>query len=67
MRLNVEHASFAFRGTNSAVLTVSTLPAMGFRRRFDYVVRYPHALSNDKCCLPQPYLAKVIDLDKKST
>ncbi|MDP5100466.1 MAG: MG2 domain-containing protein [Nonlabens sp.] len=64
--LNIQ--PFGVSGTNSAVLTVSTLPAMDLGRRLDYVVRYPHGCieQTTSAAFPQLHLAKVIDLDKKA-
>jgi alpha-2-macroglobulin len=55
-------------GTNSAVLEVSTMPAIDFGRRLKYLLDYPHGCLEQTTsgAFPQLYLSDVLDLDEKA-
>lgn len=57
---------FGVAGTNSAALTISSLPAMDLGRRLDYVISYPHGCieQTTSAAFPQLHLAQIIDLDQ---
>ena len=54
-------------GTNSAMLEVSTVPAVDFGRRLKYLLDYPHGCLEQTTsqAFPQLYLADVMDLGEK--
>lgn len=55
---------FGTGGTNSAVVSFSSLPPMDLGRRLGYLIRYPHGCveQTTSAAFPQLHLSKVVDL-----
>ncbi len=55
-------------GTNTAMLEVSSIPAIDFGRRLKYLLDYPHGCLEQTTsgAFPQLYLADVMELDEKA-
>ena len=51
-------------GTNTAMLEVSRIPPIDFRRRLDYLLRYPHGCieQTTSSAFPQLFISKVMDV-----
>ncbi len=50
-------------GSNSALLEISTAPALGLEKHMDYLVQYPHGCleQTTSSAFPQLYLSKLLD------
>ena len=60
----VEFTTFGVTGSNLAEIEFSTLPAMDFNGRMQYLIRYPHGCIEQvtSSVFPQLYLANIFDL-----
>ncbi len=56
--------TFGVAGSNQAQIEFSTLPAMDFNRRMNYLIQYPHGCveQTTSSVFPQLYLADIFDL-----
>jgi uncharacterized protein YfaS (alpha-2-macroglobulin family) len=56
--------TFGITGSNQASIELSTLPAMDFNRRMQYLIQYPHGCveQTTSSVFPQLYLADIFDL-----
>jgi len=61
----VEFTTFGVTGSNLAEIEFSTLPAMDFNGRMQYLIRYPHGCVEQmtSSVFPQLYLADIFDLN----
>ncbi len=61
--INLE--TFGIAGSNSAQIEFSTLPAMNFNGRMQYLIQYPHGCVEQitSAAFPQLYLSDIFDLD----
>ena len=61
--------TFGVKGSNTAILELSTIPAINFSGRLDYLIQYPHGCleQTTSSVFPQLFLADIFDLktDKK--
>ncbi|WP_203257486.1 Ig-like domain-containing alpha-2-macroglobulin family protein [Hyunsoonleella ulvae] len=57
-------STFGVAGTNTATVEFSTLPAMDFTRRLQYLIRYPHGCveQTTSSVFPQLFLEDIFDL-----
>ncbi|MCL5246575.1 MG2 domain-containing protein [Cellulophaga sp. 20_2_10] len=62
----IDLQTFGVAGTNSAAIEVSTLPAMNFNGRMQYLIRYPHGCVEQTTsgAFPQLFLADIFDIPK---
>ena len=67
--VNTSVKPFGLRGTNSAVLEVSTLPAINLGSRMRYLLQYPHGCIEQitSAVFPQLYLARLKELTPAET
>ena len=67
----IDFSTFGIKGSNSAEVEFSTLPAMNFTQRMEYLIRYPHGCveQTTSSVFPQLYLGEIFDLtaQKKQT
>jgi uncharacterized protein YfaS (alpha-2-macroglobulin family) len=67
--LAVNFDTFGESNTNHTILEVSTLPAMDYNKRMEYLIRYPHGCLEQitSGAFPQLYLSDIFDItnDKK--
>ncbi len=67
----IDFTTFGIKGSNTAEVEFSTLPAMNFTQRLEYLIRYPHGCveQTTSSVFPQLYLANIFDLtaQKKQT
>ena len=67
----IDFATFGIKGSNSAEVEFSTLPAMNFTQRMEYLIRYPHGCveQTTSSVFPQLYLGDIFDVtaQKKQT
>lgn len=54
--------------SNTAVIELSTIPAINLEKRLGYLIRYPHGCIEQRTsgAFPQLYLASLIDIDAKT-
>lgn len=60
----INFETFGVEGTNSAILELSTIPAMNFTGRLAYLIQYPHGCveQTTSSVFPQLYLNAIFDL-----
>ena len=63
---SVDLATFGVPGTNKVLLEFSSLPAMDFNARMQYLIQYPHGCveQTTSSVFPQLYLNDIFDLSK---
>ncbi|MEE9349656.1 MAG: hypothetical protein V3U80_06380, partial [Flavobacteriaceae bacterium] len=61
---NIDFSTFGIHGSNEAEIEFSTLPAMNFTQRMNYLIRYPHGCveQTTSSVFPQLYLANIFDI-----
>lgn len=65
-RKTVNFETFGVTGSNNAAIELSTLPAMDFNSRLNYLIRYPHGCveQTTSSVFPQLFLNDVFDLSE---
>ncbi|SDZ75748.1 alpha-2-macroglobulin family protein [Psychroflexus halocasei] len=60
----INFEAFGVEGSNSASIEFSTLPAMDYNKRMDYLIRYPHGCleQTTSAGFPQLFLGDVFDI-----
>ena len=60
----IDFNTFGIKGSNTAEVEFSTLPAMNFTQRMEYLIRYPHGCveQTTSSVFPQLYLGEIFDL-----
>ena len=60
----INFSTFGIKGSNTATIEFSTLPAMDFSGRLNYLIRYPHGCveQTTSSVFPQLYLSEIVDL-----
>ncbi|SDW06861.1 hypothetical protein SAMN05444411_10111 [Lutibacter oricola] len=60
----INFETFGIKGSNTATIEFSTLPAMDFTGRLQYLIRYPHGCveQTTSSVFPQLYLGDIFDL-----
>ena len=63
-RQTISFDSFGMSGTNNATIELSSLPAMNFKSRLQYLIRYPHGCveQTTSSVFPQLFLGDIFDL-----
>lgn len=61
---NIDFKTFGVSGSNNAQIEFSTLPAIDFNRRLQYLIQYPHGCveQTTSSVFPQLYLPEIFDL-----
>ena len=65
--LKTDYRPFGMAGTNSAVVEISSIPALNLEKRLNYLIDYPHGCIEQTTSgvFAQLYLGKLIELDTK--
>ncbi|MEW7278000.1 MG2 domain-containing protein [Aquimarina sp. 2201CG1-2-11] len=63
----VDFASFGIKGSNSAIIELSSLPPMNFESRLQSLIRYPHGCieQTTSAAFPQLYLSEVFSISSE--
>ncbi len=58
------YSPIGIKGTNKAVLEISSIPPINLEKRLDYLIQYPHGCieQTTSSVFPQLYLADLVDL-----
>ncbi|RVU83771.1 hypothetical protein EOL70_15720 [Leucothrix sargassi] len=62
-----EFAPYGLKGTNSASIELSAVPALNLERHLNHLVRYPHGCleQTTSAAFPQLYLTRLMDLSEE--
>ena len=64
---NYEYKPIGIKGTNEAIIELSTLPPLNLESRLGYLIRYPHGCVEQitSSVFPQLYLDDLVELSRK--
>jgi uncharacterized protein YfaS (alpha-2-macroglobulin family) len=63
--VSIDWKSFGVKGSNKAILELSTMPPINLTKRINYLIQYPHGCieQTTSSAFPQLYLADIMDVN----